>query len=85
MVLLNLWSLGHFIQWFGIGFFTRIGWPLFLFLSIGWEVLEIFLPYEFTEEVWQNKISDLVVNTVGFQIGRWCQLRRLQVGSEDEA
>ena len=84
MVLLNLWSLGHFIQWFGIGFFTKIGWPLFLVLSIGWEILEIFLPYEFTEEVWENKISDIVVNTLGFQIARWCQPRIFQGGSEDQ-
>ena len=60
----------------------RISWPLFFFLSIGWEVLEIILPYEFTEEVWENKISDLVVNTIGFQAGRWCHLRRLQARSE---
>ena len=82
MALLNMWSVGHLLQWFGFGFFTRIGWPLFLFLSVGWEILEIFLPYEFTEEVWENKISDLVVNTVGFQIGRWCHLRRFQGGPE---
>ena len=82
MVLLNLWSVGHLLQWFGIGFFIRISWPLFFFLSIGWEVLEIILPYEFTEEVWENKISDLVVNTIGFQEGRWCHLRRLQARSE---
>ena len=83
MVLLNLWSLGHFLQWYGIGFFTRIGWRLFFFLSIGWEILEVFLPYEFTEEVWENKISDLVVNTIGFQAGRWCHLRRLKAKPED--
>ena len=37
--------------------------------SVGWEVLELYLPFEFVEETWDNKIADLVVNTVGFALG----------------
>ena len=69
MALLNLWSLGHFLQWTAIGRFLLKNWPVFFLLSIGWEVLELFLPFEFVSETWDNKISDLVVNTIGFALG----------------
>ena len=71
MVLLNIWSLGHFVQWTFIGRYILRNWWIFIFLSVGWEVLELHLPYEFVKETWDNKISDLVVNTIGFAIGKW--------------
>ena len=69
MVLLNLWSLGHFLQWTAIGRFLLKNWPVFFLLSIGWDVLELYLPFDFVTETWDNKISDLVVNTIGFALG----------------
>ena len=69
MVLLNLWSVGHFLQWFVVGRWLKISWSLFLILSIGWEMLELALPYEFANETWDNKISDIVVNCCGFYLG----------------
>ena len=69
MYLFNIWSLGHFIQWTFVGRFLFSNWYLFLVLSIGWELLELVLPYEFAIETWENKISDLVVNTIGFYLG----------------
>ncbi len=69
MALLNIWSLGHFVQWSIIGRFFLKNWYIFLFLSIGWELLELVLPYEFAKETWDNKISDVVVNIVAFWIG----------------
>ena len=33
--------------------------------------MELYLPYEFVKETWDNKISDLVVNTIGFALGIW--------------
>ena len=39
MVLLNLWSLGHFVQWTFIGRYLLTNWWIFLALSVGWEVL----------------------------------------------
>ena len=70
MALLNLWSLGHFAQWGIIGYVLKIGWVPFLVLSIGWEVLELYLHYEFASEEWSNKISDVFVNCSGFWLGR---------------
>ena len=69
MAILNLWSLGHFVQWSFLGRFVFTNWYLFLALSISWELFELFLPYEFVSETWDNKISDLVVNTLGFYLG----------------
>lgn len=69
MVLLNLWSLGHFLQWTAVGRLLLTNWPVFFILSLGWEVLELYLPFEFVNETWDNKFSDLVVNTIGFALG----------------
>ncbi len=69
MAMLNLWSVGHLLQWSVIGRFFLKNWYIFLILSIGWEVLELYLPYEFAKESWDNKISDVFVNVAGFWIG----------------
>ncbi len=69
LISLNLWSLGHVIQWTLVGRFLLKNWYVFFILSIGWELLELVLPYEFTTESWSNKISDLLVNVVGFYFG----------------
>jgi len=69
MVLLNLWSLGHFVQWFAVGRWLFTNWYLFITLSVGWELIELVLPYEFAKETWDNKISDIIVNFLGFYIG----------------
>jgi len=69
MAMLNLWSVGHLLQWTVIGRFFLKNWYIFLLLSIGWEVLELYLPYEFAKESWYNKISDVFVNIAGFWIG----------------
>ena len=69
MVLLNLWSLGHFVQWFAVGRWLFTNWYLFITLSVGWELIELVLPYEFAKETIDNKISDVIVNVAGFWIG----------------
>lgn len=69
MVLLNMYSVSHFFIWFTAGRFFLTNWQIFLLLSVGWELLELVLPYEFAVEDWGNKVMDLVVNTLGFFIG----------------
>ena len=69
MTLLNLWSLGHFVQWAGVGRFLPSNWYVFFALSVGWELLELYLPFEFAKETLENKISDIIVNIVGFWLG----------------
>tara|TARA_B000000557_G_C20495646_1_gene325732 strand:- start:205 stop:405 length:201 start_codon:yes stop_codon:yes gene_type:complete len=56
-------------MWFGVSKYIFTNWYLFLVLSIGWEILELYLPYEFAIEETANKISDLIVNTIGFSLG----------------
>ncbi|MEC7228440.1 MAG: hypothetical protein VXV95_00110 [Candidatus Thermoplasmatota archaeon] len=69
MALLNLWSVGHFVQWFVVGRIFSMSWHVFFILSIGWEFIELSLPYEFAEEPLSNKISDVIINTCGFYLG----------------
>ncbi|MAR93558.1 MAG: hypothetical protein CMA45_00555 [Euryarchaeota archaeon] len=56
-------------MWSFIGRFISTNWIAFLVVSVGWEVLELYLPYDFAIESNINKISDLIVNTFGFWIG----------------
>ena len=69
MVLLNMYSVSHFFIWSTAGRFFLSNWQVFLLLSVGWELLELVLPFEFAVEDWGNKGMDLVVNTLGFYIG----------------
>jgi hypothetical protein len=64
-----MWSLGHFIQWSFLGRFVFSNWYIFFILSVGWELIELILPYEFAVETLENKVSDIVVNTLGFYFG----------------
>jgi len=69
MSILNLYSMGHFLQWALIGRYLFQNWYLFLILSLGWELLELMLPFEFAIETLGNKISDVIVNCLGFYLG----------------
>lgn len=69
MALLNLYSLGHFLQWGFIARFITTNWYIFLVISLGWEILELYLPFEFAIESNINKVSDIIVNIIGFWIG----------------
>ena len=57
------------MQWLFIGRFVFSNWYIFFILSVGWELIELILPYEFAVETLENKISDIVVNTFGFYLG----------------
>ena len=56
-------------MWAFIARFITTNWLIFITFSVGWEILELYLPYEFAIESNINKISDLIVNTIGFWIG----------------
>ena len=56
-------------MWSFIGRFISTNWIAFLVVSVGWVVLELYIPYDFAIESTINKISDLIVNTIGFWIG----------------
>ena len=64
------YSIIHIIIWFFIARYTKIGWLLFLTLSIGWELLELVLPFDFAIETIQNKMGDIIVNIIGYGFGK---------------
>jgi glycopeptide antibiotics resistance protein len=70
MAIFNLYSVSHLFIWLAAGRYTSINWVAFLMLSIGWEFLELVLPFEFAAETVDNKIGDVIVNILGFSIGR---------------
>ena len=51
------------------GRFFLNNWYIFLLLSLGWELLELVLPFEFAIETWDNKIGDIFVNCMAFYLG----------------
>ena len=69
MELINIYSLYHFILWTIFGKYISNSWPLFFVLSLGWEVLELFLPFTFAIEIPSNKVLDIIVNCIGFYLG----------------
>ncbi len=70
----NYYTISHFLIWLSFGRFTSIGWITFLLLSIGWEILELALPFGFAVETLDNKVGDMVVNTLAFLVGlKWRQ------------
>jgi len=78
MVMLNVYSIAHFLIWLISGRFILRSWSLFLALSIGWELLELFLPFEFAVETLDNKCADIIVNCVGFSVGLWLKNNQKQ-------
>ena len=71
MQVLNYYSVGHFFLWLLIARWTGISWLTFLVLSVGWELLELVLPFEFAVESTGNKYADIFVNILGFSQGLW--------------
>ena len=69
MEIMNAYSGIHLIQYFLLGRYVLSSWKLFLVISIGWEFLELILPYEFAAEIWANKFADVVFNCLGFYLG----------------
>ena len=74
----NLFFIGHFVQWFIIGYFFLSNWIIFFILSIGWEILEFFISVlsdnnlivKLTKETPLNKFLDLIVNTIAFYLAK---------------
>ena len=69
MEIINAYSGIHLIQYFLLGRYVLSSWKIFFVISIGWEFLELILPYEFAVEIWANKFADVVFNCLGFYLG----------------
>ena len=68
--MINLYSLGHLLQWIVFGRYLIKSWSLFFLISLGWEIIELYLPFEFAKEHINNKLTDVLINCLGFYIGR---------------
>ena len=66
----NIYSIGHIIFWYGMSQFSEIETQHMLAISLGWELLELYLPYEFAKESYLNKVCDIFFNCLGFFIGK---------------
>ena len=73
-LMFNYYTISHLLIWLLFGRFTSIGYVTFVVLAIGWEILEVVLPFEFAVETLDNKVGDMVANTVAFLVGfKWRQ------------
>ena len=66
----NIYSIGHIIFWYGMSQFSEIETQHMLAISLGWELLELYIPYEFAKESYFNKVCDIFFNCLGFFIGK---------------
>ena len=49
---------------------------LFLMFSFGWEMLELVLPYDFAIETIPNKVTDILVNFIGYGLGLYSKRQK---------
>jgi len=66
---INYYSIIHFLIWFLIARYSKISWTVFLTLSIGWELFELVLPFNFAIETLANKVLDIIINITGYGLG----------------
>lgn len=68
---IDLYGVGHFIQWFLVGWLSDISCQKVLILSILWEVCEYLLgKYGFK---YNARITDVFVNMSGLMLGKYAQ------------
>jgi len=67
--MINFYSIIHLIQYFLLGRYWLNSWIIFFLISLGWELLELILPFQFAIETIENKFADIVFNCIGFYLG----------------
>ena len=66
----NYYSLIHFGEYALLGLIKSVKVWHFWIISIGWEIIELFTPYEWARESWLNKLFDVGFNFLGFYVVR---------------
>jgi len=66
---INGFTFIHLLLWLVVGRFTPLPLLLFFLLAIGWEALEMILPFKFALESIENKVMDMGANLLGYGIG----------------
>ncbi len=67
---INGYSIVHFIDYFILSLFRFVNLRHVVFISITWEIIELFISSDWARESWANKICDLICNLFGFYIPR---------------
>jgi len=67
--MINYYSVIHFAQYFILGKYLLKNWWVFFIISIGWECIELVLPFQFAIESLENKFADIIINCLGFYMG----------------
>ena len=74
MGLFTMYSPVHFILWYVAARYTKLNWKWFFILSIGWEVVEwissIYFDSNFFVENTINRVADIMINILGFSLGK---------------
>ena len=63
---INHYSLIHFVEYGILSLLPMIKSVHMWSISIGWEILELYLPNDWARESWLNKLFDLLFNWLGF-------------------
>ena len=67
---INHFSFIHFIEYGFLSLLKFIQTKHMWLISIGWEIIELFIPNDWARESWANKLCDLFFNWLGFYIVR---------------
>jgi hypothetical protein len=80
METVNGYTLVHLLLWFIVGRFTPLTLVPFMLVAIGWEGLEVILPFKFALESIENKVMDMGANLLGYWAGRYMSKFRHLLG-----
>ena len=67
---INFYSLIHLIEYSLLSIIPFIKNIHFWSISITWEILELFIKFDWARESWLNKLCDLIFNWFGFYLTR---------------
>lgn len=67
---INYYSFIHFVEYSALSLIRSVKLIHMLFISVIWEIIELFIPNEWARESWANKFCDLVFNFFGFYFCR---------------
>ena len=73
---INYYSLIHFVEYGFLSLLPMIKTVHMWSISIGWEILELYLPNDWARESWLNKLFDLFFNWLGFNSVRGYFVRK---------
>ncbi|MBA65439.1 MAG: hypothetical protein CMG55_06540 [Candidatus Marinimicrobia bacterium] len=66
----NYYSIIHFLEYAFLGLIPAVKSKHVLYISVLWEIIELFIPYSWAQESYINKIFDILFNFSGFYFVR---------------